>query len=229
MPGAASVARMRLTEQLTMLRFAVGQAYLWRDGDELTLIDTGPAGSAPAIAAACRDLGLGTAAIARIVLTHGHNDHAGAAAAVRAWHGAPVHAHRGDVALVEGTAPPPEPVLADWERELFDRIVPGVPPAPACPVDVVLDGGEVLDFGARVVPVPGHTPGSIALHLPERRVLFTGDTVAEHQGAAILGVFNADPDQARSALVAQAALAEVDVVCVGHGGPLSGEQLRALS
>ena len=33
--------------QLTLLRFTVGQAYVWRDGDELTLIDTGPAGSGP--------------------------------------------------------------------------------------------------------------------------------------------------------------------------------------
>ena len=219
---------MRITERLTMLRFDVGQAYLWRDGDDLTLIDTGPAGSAPAIAAAVRDLGLDTTAIRRIVLTHGHNDHAGSAAAVRAWHGAPVHAHRGDTALVEGREGPPAPVLAGWERELFDRIVPGVPPAPPCPVDVVLDGGETLDFGARVLPVPGHTPGSVALHLPEHGVLFTGDTIASHEGQVILGVFNSDPDTARASLAAQAALEDVEIACVGHGDPVTGPALRAL-
>ncbi|MFE1248674.1 MBL fold metallo-hydrolase [Streptomyces sp. NPDC058735] len=32
--------------------------------------------------------------------------------------------------------------------------------------------------GAHVVPVPGHTHGSIALHLPGHGVLSTGDTVA---------------------------------------------------
>ena len=35
-----------LGPQLTLLRFSVGQAYVVRDGEELTLIDTGPAGPA---------------------------------------------------------------------------------------------------------------------------------------------------------------------------------------
>ncbi len=46
---------IEITPNLRMLRFEVGQAYLWRDGDELTLVDTGPAGSGPGIAAAIRE------------------------------------------------------------------------------------------------------------------------------------------------------------------------------
>jgi hypothetical protein len=34
-----------LLPNLRMLRFPVGQAYLWRDPDSLTLIDTGLAGA----------------------------------------------------------------------------------------------------------------------------------------------------------------------------------------
>jgi glyoxylase-like metal-dependent hydrolase (beta-lactamase superfamily II) len=58
----------------------------------------------------------------------------------------------------------------------------GLVPAPPCPVDREVRDGEVLAFGggAHVVHTPGHTDGSIALHLPGPRVLFTGDTVAEH-------------------------------------------------
>lgn len=37
--------RIDLLPNLRMLRFPVGQAYLWRDPDSLTLIDTGLAGA----------------------------------------------------------------------------------------------------------------------------------------------------------------------------------------
>ncbi|MFF0033249.1 hypothetical protein ACFYS7_34680 [Streptomyces avermitilis] len=40
-----------------MLRFAVGQAYLWCDGDELTLIDAGTVGSAASIVQALTGIG----------------------------------------------------------------------------------------------------------------------------------------------------------------------------
>lgn len=76
-----------------------------------------------------------------------------------------------------------------WGRELFDTLPP-LPDAPPVRVDRDLSDGEVLDFGARVVHIPGHTDGSIALHLPEHGVLFTGDTVANVDDRTILGVFN---------------------------------------
>jgi glyoxylase-like metal-dependent hydrolase (beta-lactamase superfamily II) len=55
---------------LYMFRFSVGQAYLWRDAASLTLIDTGPPGSAPDIAAALTQLGLQAGDLDRILLTH---------------------------------------------------------------------------------------------------------------------------------------------------------------
>ncbi|WP_436498103.1 MBL fold metallo-hydrolase [Actinokineospora sp. HUAS TT18] len=220
---------MRISERLTMVRFKVSQAYLWRDGDSLTLIDAGQAGDEVAIAAAVRELGLELSAIRQVVLTHGHNDHAGGAAAVRSWHGAEVLAHRDDADLVRGLVGPPTPVLADWERPIYDSVVPSVAPAPPCVVDRELVGGEVLDFGggARVIPVAGHTPGSVAVHLPEHGVLFCGDTVAEFQGRVILGVFNADPERARESLRVQAGL-DPDIVCFGHGDPMIGNAGAAL-
>ncbi|SDI15604.1 Glyoxylase, beta-lactamase superfamily II [Actinokineospora alba] len=220
---------MVITENLTLIRFPIGQAYLWRDGDDLTLIDTGTTGSAQLIADAVTGLGLTTAAIKRIVLTHGHNDHTGGAAEVRGWHGSPVFAHRADAPIVRGEAGPPEPVLQDWERALYDEIVPTVPDAAPCPVDVELEGGEVLPFGggAQVLSVPGHTDGSIAIFLPEHRVLFTGDTIANYEDKVILGVFNSDPDRALESLRRQAEL-DVDIACFGHGDPVVGDAARSL-
>ena len=45
------------------------------------------------------------------------------------------------------------------------------------PEPVALEG-ETLDLGgltAQVIPCPGHTPGSVAVYVPERRLLLTGD------------------------------------------------------
>ena len=44
-------------------------------------------------------------------------------------------------------------------------------------------GGDVIDLGGRtadVYDIPGHTPGSILLHLKEERILFVGDSINHH-------------------------------------------------
>jgi glyoxylase-like metal-dependent hydrolase (beta-lactamase superfamily II) len=173
---------IELRPRLHQVNLEFGQVYLWRDGDDLTLVDTGTPGSGQAIADAVAALGLPTSAVKHIVITHGHEDHAGSAAEIHAWHGAPVYAHHADAPVVRGERRRAEPVLTDFERPIWERVTAmgvtslEIPPAP---VTVELTGGETLDFGdgARVVSIPGHTPGSIAVHLPEHGVLFTGDTV----------------------------------------------------
>ncbi|MGP3953272.1 MBL fold metallo-hydrolase [Streptomyces sp. 7N604] len=213
--------------RLHMFRFRIGQAYLWRDGGELTLVDAGSAGEGAAVAEAIRDLGHRPEDIRRIVLTHWHPDHAGAAGEVAALSGAEVLAHRADAPVVRGEVPGPPPVLLDWERPLYEHALT-VPLAPPTRVDRELEDGDVLGFGggARVVGAPGHTDGSIALHLPEHGVLFTGDTVA-HVEQLMLGVFNVDRKQALDSYARLAALG-ADTACFGHGDPLTGGAARAL-
>jgi glyoxylase-like metal-dependent hydrolase (beta-lactamase superfamily II) len=95
-----------------------------------------------------------------------------------------------------------------------------VPDAPPVRVDREVTDGDPLPGGAVVVGVPGHTPGSIAVHLPRERVLFTGDTIARApDGRVVLGVFNVDRAQARASAAKQAEL-DVAVACFGHGEPL---------
>lgn len=78
-----------------------------------------------------------------------------------------------------------------------------------------------------VLSVPGHTSGSIALHLPEAGLLRTGDTIAEHQGNVVLGPFNTDRGQAWRSLERLVAL-DIDVACFGHGQPVIGSAHTAL-
>jgi glyoxylase-like metal-dependent hydrolase (beta-lactamase superfamily II) len=222
-----------LLPHLYFLRFGVGHAYLWRDDNGLTLVDTGVAGSGRLIAGAIRELGHRPADLRRVVLTHFHGDHAGAAAEVAGWGGATVFAHRADAPVIAGQAAGPPPVLADWERPLFEQVAAaGLPPAPAARVDHDVDDGDVLGFagGAQALAVPGHTPGSLALYLPGPRVLFTGDAAArDPRGRVMAGVFNSDPGRVAGSFRRLAALG-ADVVCFGHGEPLThaaAEQMQA--
>lgn len=136
---------------------------------------------------------------------------------------------------------PAPPVLAEWERELYDRtatatatatasaVADAVADAPPTPVHRELADGDRLDWGAgaRVPHVPGHTPGSIAVHLPEQGVLFTGDTIASRAGRPIPGVFNTDRVQLAAACTRLAAL-DIGTALFGHGEPLTGDAGAAL-
>ena len=115
------------------------------------------------------------------------------------------------------------PDLTPQERPFHERASAAVPDAPPARVDVLLeDGGEIdLFSGARVVEVPGHTAGSIAVEVPSRRLLFTGDAAAQLDGRVIVGVFNVDRARARASFARMAQL-DFDTACFGHGAPLLG-------
>lgn len=225
---------IELRPRLHLFRFSVGQAYLWRDGDELTLVDAGTPGSGPAVVEAIEGLGLRARDVRRVVLTHFHSDHVGGAGEVAALTGATVLAHHLDAPMVRGEVPGPAPVLEDWEVPIFAETSKDVPKPTeqrvyAAEVREVTDG-DVLPFGggAHVVGAPGHTRGSIGLHLPEHCVLFTGDAIANTpETGVLLGVFNQDAGQAVASFHRLAAL-DSDMACFGHGDPVRADASAVL-
>jgi glyoxylase-like metal-dependent hydrolase (beta-lactamase superfamily II) len=114
-----------LRPDLRMLVGTPGQAYLHRRGDEVLLVDTGPLGGAPAIAAALRDWGLGPEAVTDVVLTHWHADHAGSAAEVATWPNARILVRAADAPVVRDERPGPPPVLTPAEEVLHRPPGPG--------------------------------------------------------------------------------------------------------
>lgn len=226
----------RITPRLHLLDFTIGQAYLWRDDRpehgaadaELTLVDAGWAGSADRTTAAIRAAGMDPDALRRIVLTHCHRDHVGAAQELADRHGAEIVAHRLDAPVVRGEAPVPEPDLLDWEIPLYEHGLT-VPEAPPTRVDREVEDGDVLGFGdgAVAVHLPGHTPGSMAVHLPRQGVLFAGDTVASVRGVTF-GVFHVDRALALDSMRRLAAL-RPSVLCCGHGAPVTSDAADQLA
>jgi cyclase len=76
--------------------------------------------------------------------------------------------------------------------------------------DVVL---RVGDHTFNLIHTPGHTPGQIAVHVPEERVVFTGDTVFSEVQTWVMA---SDVDEWIEALNTISRL-DVDRVVPGHG------------
>jgi glyoxylase-like metal-dependent hydrolase (beta-lactamase superfamily II) len=216
----------QITDWLWCLRTPV-QAYAVRHSDGFHLIDTSTAGREGAILDALGSVA-GSAgrdvAIRDVLLTHGHDDHTGSAAALAERSGARILGPTGDASVIEGDRAAPVPTLRDWEVALYEQTLEHVAPAPPVRIDVLVDDGAILDWEVpgRIVAAPGHTPGSVAVLFEDAGVLVAGDAIASHEDTPMVGVFNADLPQA-VATFRQLATLDVDIACFGHGAPLVGD------
>ena len=105
--------------------------------------------------------------IEKVILTHGHLDHASGAARLARELGVKIEGpHRDDLFLLEK--------LGENARR------PGFPEAEDCLPDRWLDDGDTVQVGRCTLAVrhcPGHTPGHVVFHSAEAKRAFVGDVL----------------------------------------------------
>ena len=167
--------------------------FLFPDGDEADLLDCGmnAEDSLDAIRQALDHLG--ARRLRRLLVTHIHPDHYGAAGVLAGPGRADLYIHRLEVPLVHpryveleqlveevrryllvnGVAGDEADVLSNSQRAL-SQVVKTADPS------VQLDGAELVVMGRhrlRVEWTPGHSPGHVCLFEPAGGVLFAGDHI----------------------------------------------------
>ncbi len=154
-------------------RFGFVNAYLVREDDGLTVIDTMLPRSAKAILRAAEKLG---APIVRIALTHAHGDHVGSLDELAAaLPGVEVLISARDARLLEKdmSLDPGEPQ---------SKLRGGYPGAKTRPTRTLTHGDRVGSL--EVIAAPGHTPGHVAFLDPRDGTLYCGDAFSTLGGVA---------------------------------------------
>lgn len=223
---------MKLSAHLHRLGNDLVAAYLIDLPEGITLIDAGLPGH-------WRDLQDELAAIGRplsdirgLVLTHGDSDHIGFAERLRREAGVPVFIHADDAHRVRTGEKPKTAMGPTRLGPMLGFLAYGVRKnalrTPHVSVVTEVADGEVLDLpGApAIVSLPGHSPGSIAVHMPAVDAVFVGDALTTRH--VLTGRTGPQPapftDEPAEALASLDRLARLDAswVLPGHGAPWRG-------
>ncbi len=208
-------------------------AYLVEEAGGVTIIDAGISGYYTDIARELAAMGRTVADVRALVLTHGHSDHTGFAERLRRERSVPVWVHEADAALARGEVPNPAkgmgrtrlaPLLGFlW----FTALHGGLKNVHLVEVSTFGDGATLDVPGSpKVILVPGHTPGSAALHVASLDALFVGDALATYavttgaRGPQI-APFTADRETAVASLSKLESIS-AGLVLPGHGDEWTG-------
>ncbi len=211
--------------------------YLVQTGDRVLVVDAGLPAMWTALRTALDRVGAAPQQIDGVLLTHGHFDHVGLARQIHDSWKVPVWVHPADRRLAAHPyryRPQRNRLLYTLGHTEFWPSLVRLLAAGAGWVEGIQDTHPIDDFtvpgavarhGIRVLETPGHTNGHIAVHLPARDALLTGDalvTFDPYRSSAgpqiIAEAATADPF---TNLVSLRALARTGarIVLPGHGDP----------
>ena len=221
--------------------------FLLPDGEHVDMIDCGMSAeeSFELIRAAVREVAGPRGRVRRLLVTHIHPDHYGAAGELTQGDGAELYLHRLEVPMVHPRYLEIDQLVAEVGRYLE---IHGVPDAeadflknasrgfrqwvkPALPA-LQLEGTEVLALGRRRLRVewtPGHSPGHVCLFDLESGVLFAGDHLLPNQSPNIGLHPQSTPNPLDDYVAGLQRLVELgpSLVLPSHGRPFADAARRA--
>ncbi len=154
--------------------------------------------------------------IEKILLTHGHFDHFGAAEQLREHLVAPIYVYTPDAPYLTAprlnlSANSGDPITVPHYEEVHD--------------------GEIIrlkhnsEFTLRVIATPGHTPGSVTYYAPEAHAAFVGDTLYEH-GPGLTQFPGGNPEELYRSIRDRILTLPPDTLLLsGHSSPMTVAQL----
>ncbi|MEO6244100.1 MAG: MBL fold metallo-hydrolase [Opitutaceae bacterium] len=201
---------------------------LVEDDGGIVILDAGLPVDGARIRRKIGELGASPRDVRAILLTHGHLDHAGSLAELKAWTGAPVYAHPLEQPHIDGTFPYRGVARVCGAMEALGRAVWRYRPAN---IDEPIMDGEVLPFwgGLRVVHLPGHTLGHCGFYAVKHDVLFTGDLWARFLMRTQISpaIFTSAPSLVRPSLRKARAIGARWII-PGHYDRASARRLTAM-
>jgi hydroxyacylglutathione hydrolase len=197
-------------------------AYLWQnpyenncntyviDGEMTVLIDPGHSRHVERIFHQMEEDGLSSEKIDLVIITHSHPDH---------FEGLKAFA---DTQVKMAMSREEECYFQESGRFLFEMMRQ---PIPKFRIDFYLKEGD-LHLGKKIFrtyQTPGHSPGSLSIYWPERKVLFTGDLIFHG------GIGRTDFPEGNSKLLMESiekmSTLDTELLLPGHGDVVMGKDL----
>jgi glyoxylase-like metal-dependent hydrolase (beta-lactamase superfamily II) len=201
---------------------AHANVYLEINGKELIVVDTGTPGNAKKIVDFIQKIGHQPSEVTTIILTHYHMDHAGSVKDLKDLTNAKIAVSAEDADFVSGAQPYPKP------KNLLLRAASSFIKVAPVNVDFKLKDGDKIG-NLTVIEAAGHTPGSIFLYDPQRKVLFAGDTLRLDGDKVVAGPKQYVWDEGKEQQsIAKLAALDFDVMLPGHGEILKADASKAV-